>query len=54
MNSFKSRLQGFQGGAAGTQTNVPVHKAGGASANTQDLKNRLAEMKAKLQGMNKK
>lgn len=44
MNSFKSRLQGLQANATSGQAQ---------SANSQDLQKRLAEMKARLQGIKK-
>jgi len=46
-NSFRSRLQGF-----GTSTQ-PAQPGPGASATNQDLQKRLADMKAKLQGIKK-
>ena len=56
-NSFRARIQGFgnsaaQGGASGAATTVPAN-TGGASATNSDLQKRLADMKAKLQGLKK-
>lgn len=53
-NSFRNRLQGL---GHGNQTNVPVNTtpggAGNSAASNQDLQKRLADMKAKLQGLKK-
>ena len=57
-NSFRARIQGFGnsaaqgGGASGAATTVPQN-TGGASATNSDLQKRLADMKAKLQGLKK-
>lgn len=53
-NSFRARIQGFGNAAAqgGAATTVPQN-TGGASATNSDLQKRLADMKAKLQGLKK-
>lgn len=53
-NSFRARIQGFghAGAQAGAATTVPQN-TGGASATNSDLQKRLADMKAKLQGLKK-
>ena len=51
-NSFRARFQGF-GQGAGNQTNIPQSQNSGSAASNQDLQKRLADMKAKLQGLKK-